>query len=337
MNPALYLPADEFAEQFADVLSKNFDIAADFLELSALLSYEGQAFSNDIIRTLEQLAEGEYEDVDAEIKMREDAATAAVNCMASRKNILSESYPFEIDNYGDVVYFIGDLYDVGQNAYLLSLILSNLKSITPLLNRDGVHPTAADERDLRRFFQYFATAAIAGEVGGQAWSFGFPRPDRSGFIPKLSQIWDTLNDGEVGAHASAPSSPKDDGIDVFAWRGHQDGLPGFLFVAAQVASGKNWESKSLRDHIGNAFPKRWFKTPPASNMIPYHVIPFVLPEERFRDKVHVLGNILHRLRVPSRVSEAVILVHEGVKVEAFELLAEASLWLQSYVNRIRTL
>ena len=333
MNPVLYFPTDEFA----DDKSSNYDLAADFLELSALFSKEDQSFSQDIIRTLELAAEAEYDDVDTEVRIREDAAIGAVNRMSTRQRVLSKSYPFELDNDGEVIFFSGDLNDLGQTAYLVSLILSNLKSITPLLGGHDVHPTDAEVDNLRKYFQYFATAAIAAEVGGPAWSFGSPRPDKSGFLRKLSEIWETLKDGEVGADASAPKSPKDDRIDIFAWRRHEDGLPGFLLIAAQVASGKDWNSKSIKGHVIDAFPKRWFKRLPASTMIPYHVIPFTLPDESFRDEVNQFGIVLHRLRVPPRVSEAVDLVQMGVRVEAFHLLGDASQWIQSYVERMKAL
>ena len=72
-------------------------------------------------------------------------------------------------------------------------------------------------------------------------------------------------------------------------------------------------------------------------MVAYHVIPFARPDEKFRDDVLVLGNVLHRLRVPLRVSEAASLVSNGVAVEAFDLLDGASEWIQSYVKRMKAL
>lgn len=198
----------------------------------------------------------------------------------------------------------------------------------------GVHPSDKDVRDLRKFFQYFATAALAAEVWGQAWSFGFPRPDGSGFQAKLSEIWKVLRDGIVSSDSSAPPSPKDGGIDVFAWRVQNDGLPGFTLAAAQVATGGDWKDKSIVANVQRAFPSRWFaQRPPVTAMSPYHVIPFARRDDKFRDDVAVLGNVLHRLRVPLRVREASGLVDAGVSVEAFDKLAEASNWMRSYLGR----
>ena len=112
--------------------------------------------------------------------------------MASRRQVLTTSYPFAIDKDGGVVFFTGQQEDLGQTAYLVSLILSNLRSMSPLLESEEVHPTQEETKDLRKYFQYLATVAIAAEVGGPAWSFGFPRPDATGFLTKLSEIWKSL-------------------------------------------------------------------------------------------------------------------------------------------------
>ena len=333
MNRVLYFPSDEFANDSPP----NLDLAADFLELNALFSKDGQSFSEDIVNALELTAETEYNDVDTEIEIREEVAAGAVARMSSRKRILATSYPFNIDDDGDVIFFTGEQTDLGHTTYLVSLILSNLKSVSPLLVGSDAHPTEKEVRRLRQYFQYLATAAIAAEVGGPAWSFGFPRPDGTGFLTRLTEIWAFLRDGKVGADPSAPPDPKDDQVDIFAWREQKDGLPGFLLIAAQVATGRNWKSKSIKNHVERVFAQRWFSPAPVTEMVAYHVIPFARPDEKFRDDVLVLGNVLHRLRVPFRVSEAASLVSNGVEVEAFDLLGDVSEWVQSYVERTRAL
>ena len=331
MSGAIYLPPDEFHSAIA----ADLDLAADYLELNAIYSSDGQSFSEDIVGTLELTAEEEYTDVDAEMKIREEIATGAIARMTTRKRVHQESYPFEIDEYGDVISFTGEEPDPGQTAYIVSLNLSNLKSVSPLLADYDLHPSKEDVDNLRRYFQYLATAAIAGEVGGPAWSFGFPRPDGSGFLTKLSEIWGSLRDGSVNPDPSAPPNPKDDQIDIIAWREQRDGLPGFLLVAAQVATGGDWKEKSIKAHVAGVFATRWFNPTPVTSMVPYHVIPFSRPRKEFRDDVLVLGNVLHRLRVPFRVREACSLVEEGIAIEAFEQLGDASEWIHSYVERVR--
>ena len=331
MRPPVYLPSDEFG----GAAPPNLDLAADYLELKAVLSSEGQSFSEDIVDTLELAAESRFEDVNAEVEGREEVAAGAVSRMASRKHALEAAYPFELDARGSMVSFTATEPDHAQAAYLVSLLLSNLRAVTPLLASSHAHPTDKEVHLLRMYFQYFATAAIAAEIGGSAWSFGFPRPDGTGFVTKLSEIWAVLRDGTVRPDPSAPRSPKDDKVDIFAWRDPRDRLPGFLLVAAQVATGRNWKEKPLKQHVDRVFPMRWFSRLPATEMVTYHVIPFARPDASFRDDVLTLGNVLHRLRVPRRVAEAAGLARDGAAIEAFDRLGEATEWIRSFVDRSR--
>ena len=130
----------------------------------------------------------------------------------------------------------------------------------------------------------------------------------------------------------APRQPKDDQIDVFAARPHPDGLPGFPFAAAQVATGRNAREKSLKGHL-NAFKGRWFGTPPVTDFIAYMIVPFATADDQFVDDVRVMGNVLHRLRVPRRVAEAARLVEAGVGIEGYDQLAEVAQWVTDYRKR----
>lgn len=324
----LYLPSDAFADNGPP----NRDLAADWLELNAFLSADGQAFCANIVDALELSVDTD----DGMPDTAEDVASGAMNRVAERQKALLEAYPFAFDASGDTVAFrAGKAPNIGQTAYLLCLVLSNLRAVSPLLVGSAVHPDAVEEKYMRRSFQYFATAALAAEVGGPAWSFGFPRPDGSGFIEKLTEIWAGIGDSTVEADPTAPRQPKDDAVDIFACRERSDRLPGFLFAAAQVATGKNWGDKSIRNHIRNVFPHRWFARAPATEIVPYHIVPFALPDDTFRDNVLVLGNVLHRIRVPRRVLEAGELAAKGVAIEAFDRLAEGASEMQRYLDRVR--
>ena len=162
MSPAVYLPPDAFGGREPPDL----DLAADYLELGAVFSGDGQSFSADIVDALELAAEAGSDDVDAEMRNREEVAAGAVARMSSRKRILSAAYPFDLDDRGDTVVFTAEWPDPGQAAYLVSLLLSNLRALSPLLDGSSMHPSDPEVRELRRHFQYFATAAIAAEIGG---------------------------------------------------------------------------------------------------------------------------------------------------------------------------
>ena len=310
----------------------DLDLAADYLELKAVLSAEKRSYSQDIFNAMDMLADRDFDSVNAEMEERDPILIDTVGRIQLRKNILKSTYPFKLDEQGDVLYFTAEKLNLAQTAYIISLLLSNLRELSPLLIDYKRNPSEKDKRRLREYFQYIATTAIAAEVGGRAWSFGFPRPDQSGFVEKLTEVWSVIKDGDVNPDPSAPSQAKDDGIDVFACREPKDGLPGYLLIAAQVATGKDWKEKSILADINHRFPKRWFGRQPATKMIAYHVIPFARPDETFRDDVLSVGNLLHRLRVPCRVLEAQDLIEKGVSIEGFNKLEEAPVWIMDYIS-----
>lgn len=324
---ALYLPIDEVTGPSIDA-----DRAADFLELTAFFADDSTARTSELANAAALPAE-DHVDLQEEMQEgEEEIVSTAVNRIDTRQRALKATYPFRLDSTGDLLKYKLDEESFGQAAYILSLVLSNLRALTPVLDGSGLHPDCAEVRKLREYFQYFATAALAAEIQGEAWSFGFPRPDRSGFIKKLEQIWVRLQDSSVEPQTGAPKHPKDDQIDVFAARPHLDGLPGFPLAAAQVATGRNARGKSLKGHL-DTFKGRWFRTPPVTDFIAYMIMPFATPDDQFVDDVRAMGNVLHRLRVPRRVAEAGQLVEAGVMIEGYDRLAEAAQWVANYRGR----
>ncbi len=328
MSVELYFPRDEF-----DIKYPNFDLAADYLELTAFFSDQSRSFTKDLINAMEIGADDDYSDVEEEMTDREEIVSDTARRIEGRRQALNEAYPFALDGDGDVLTYVGGEPSLAQAAYSLSLILSHLKAVSSVLVGSTVYPTEGEIRELRMYFQYFATAALAAEVNGRAWSFGFPRPDKTDFHTKLAEIWGVFRDGVLQAAVGVPDRPKDDQIDIFAARLHRDGLPGFLLAAGQVATGENWREKSLRTHLQHVFPSRWFGQQPVTMMMCYHIIPFTRPDDEFVDDCRILGNVLHRLRVPYRVAEAQGLHHQGLAIEAFDLLPEAVDWVKAYAKR----
>lgn len=324
---ALALPLDATTDRRIDV-----DAAADYIELTAFFSGDDAARTSDLANAVslaseEDLAEGQDE-------VEEETVSSAVYRIKERRRALEAAYPFRLECEGSVLTCVFDKKSFGHSTYILSLLLSHLRALSPILAASDLHPSKEEVPRMREYFQYAATAALAAEVQGQAWSFGSPRPDKSGFLPKLKEIWRTLRDGRVEAQVGAPTRPKDDQIDVFAARTQADRLPGFLLAAAQVATGKNAWEKSVKGHI-DTFRKRWFGAQPSTDFIPYMIVPFARADRQFVDDVRVMGNVLHRLRVPQRVAEAESLVRAGVSVEAYDQLSDVAAWVNHYRSRTR--
>lgn len=330
MSPPLYLPSDAVTGRHKDL-----ELVADYLELSAFLSRDFSALTSEITNPIAIAGVQETHDSDEDTMDEGEALIAGtVETMANRRRVLLNNYPFRLDDCGHVVRCELSDVSLGRCAYIVSLVLSNLRWLTPVLGDVRIHPRTQEVEALRMYFQYFATAALAAEIQGDAWSFGFPRPDGSGFLEKLKSIWVEIRDGQVGVRPGSPSKPKDDQVDVFAARQHRDRWPGFLLAVAQVATGKRAYSKSLTGHI-KPFRSRWFYPyEPVTDFIPYMIVPFVSNRERFMDHVQACGNVLHRLRVPRRVDEARYLVEEGRTVEGYERLQAAVKWVHRYRERV---
>ena len=260
---ALYLPADSVTGHEIDV-----DLMADYLELTAFFAVDDSARSSDLIDAALLGTTEAHADVDDEMHDgMEESVGRTVNRLWKRQDILGSEYPFRLDPGGDILTCEPAEDAFGQAAYVLCLVLSNLVPTSQILAGSDVHPD--DVRKLRAYFQYFATAALAAEMHGTAWSFGFPRLDGSGFLEKLAEIWRTLGDGHVKPQQGAPQQPKDDRVDVFAARPHRDGLPGFPIAAAQVATGRNARAKSLKGHL-SAFREPVVQDPAGDGFHPLH-------------------------------------------------------------------
>ena len=331
-----YFPAEELVDGIP-----NWDMSADYLELYAYFSKSSYAPFSTLTNALEVATEKDREDVDGDTFF-DNFTSETREVIKERALALGDAYPFEmIDNGNTLRYVKTDLQDstmpkvFGQAAYVISLVLSNRSPMSNILDVPNAVLEETEVNEIRSYFQYFATSAMAGEIVGRAWSFGFPRLDGSGFQKKLREVWGELDDGTVNPHPGAPKHAKDGGVDVFAARLHRDGRPGFLLAAAQVATGGNWKEKDILGKMNNEFKMTWFSRQPATKFICYHIIPFTCSD---KDKYSLycsrFGNILHRLRLPYRVMEACRLRDEkDISIEAFEELDKAVEWVQEYRSR----
>ena len=170
-------PADELTQE-----PRDFDRAADYLELTAFFARHSRVATSDIANQARISAEQGHSDLDTEMRSGEEGLlTGTIERLEARREILgSSAYPYDLDVGGDILVCRIQEKSLGHAAYILSLVLSNLKALSPILGGSSLHPDDNEARQLREFFQYFATAALATEIQGSAWSFGFPRPDAFG-------------------------------------------------------------------------------------------------------------------------------------------------------------
>lgn len=322
-----YFPHDKLSGTNLDP-----DLAADVCELAAFFDVDGSFLLSDLRNDVE-IGGDEYDNVDAHNRFGNEPLDAAVSVIEHRMKLLGAAYPFELDEVGSELTYSGDL-NWARSGYLLSLVLSHLKALSPVLDTANLQPNDADIAQLRNWFQQISAPALAAEMcGGTAWAFGDPRPDHSPFLRKLQQIWAEIKDGTVEATPppGAPKRVKDDEIDVIAARPHPDGGPGFPIAIAQVATGKDWALKSVRNRVQNVFFHFWFVKGPASQICSYHVIPFIIKADEMYLKTLELGHIIHRLRLARLLASAEQdVAADRIRSEGVDAFEPLSRWLIQY-------
>ncbi len=302
-------------------------ILADWIELRALVSTT--ASCADIVRLQGRLSDSEHatsrdpltnEDLEEEIleTNSSDLADAVFSELEFRSSLLGDAFPFVLNvrpGAWSIRFVASRLSDAGARAYLFCLLVSGL--------RDGRLPTSKVKEpleDFARLFQDLAQCTAVIFLGGQGTSFGWPRPDRSGFLDAVNRFASDFQVGEAKKSPPPSSSrqEKDEGIDVIAWRSFADGRAGKLLMLGQVASGNNWQEKSVKVDA-ERFLVDWFSTKPAHHFIPamfiacpqYHAfspVKEVVYDEAVRDRCRRnelnLGLVFDRLRIVETVQKA---------------------------------
>jgi hypothetical protein len=307
----------------------------DWLELRAFTSAEGRA-SIDHLRGASEIDDeadvGQIDDDD------EVAARLAGNVDAEvekREQALGDVYPFEYSDGGVLGLNTRWAESAGQVGYLFCLAVDNF-ALRGLLH-DEIEACRPELREARRLFQILATVATAGRVSGPTFSFGWPRPDGSGFHAKLTSVWAEFRDGQV---VSPPPSDwadaKDGGVDVVGWSPRADRLPGTRLILGQAASGANWRQKAFvpeaRTLLDELFHPRPVSEPEFVTLVPF------LPDERdARSLKHQLGILLGRLMLPVEAEAGVRLAERGTHtVEDATQWTKIVEWLEALQRRFPT-
>jgi hypothetical protein len=288
---------------------------ADWVEIAALASPRG-TYALPRLKRIWDTNRG-FEDTDPEGQSKreedtdeqgvggrdDDAFLDSINDeLAERSQALGTTYPFRISDGGQSLV-LEDTLDAGQSIYLFCLLLTHCNKGDIL---DGTWKPLINHR-VRDLFQACSTIAAAGEVNGCAMSFGWPRPGKNpAFLKKLHSVYKLFGEGKPvkRPRRGAAIMVKDEEIDVIAWKPRVDRVAGTYYLLGQVASGDNWQCKSIKGGSIDYFHRTWFTLPPASPGIASIFIPHAVPpgEGSRRDRMDLLtekyGIILYRLRIP---------------------------------------
>jgi hypothetical protein len=328
---------------------------ADWVEVATLSSARGTYALSRLKRFWDTHRETESTDPEGRSRREEDTDEEGVSGsdedifldsitdeLAERSRVLDGCYPFAIAHTGYRLTLISPL-NAGQSIYLFCLLLTNC-SKGDVLNGTWV---PAIDHQVRDLFQACSTVAASAEVNGCAISFGWPRPnDNMPFLQKLHEVYSIFGEGRpvTTPRPGAAIMVKDEEIDIIAWRPRLDRAPGTIYLLGQVASGHNWEDKSIKGGI-DYFHRTWFDQAPASNPIASIFIPHAVPpanggsrKDRMNLLVAKFGTILDRLRIPALTVRGITLATEnnGWVVERVGDIASIGTWVTDQIAALRT-
>lgn len=329
-------------------------LLADWCEMKALSSPAG-SFRLDLLRRLWDVnRQAEHTDTQGFTDPEDDTdhqgahgadeeafISSVTTELGERAEALKDSYPFSLsrNNRLTVVGPPGP----GGYSYIFCLLLtySNAKE---LLNGTWRPDVTNKTRDL---LQVSSTLAAAGEIAGCAISFGWPRPNGNPpFLRKLQSVYALFGEGSVvkRPRRGVSPAPKDEEIDIIAWRPRPDRAPGTYYLLGQVASGDNWMGKPIEGKPIEQFHRNWFTQSPASTAKGYIFIPHSVPPVDFEgtraERINAItvryGIIIDRLRLPALVELGLQLVADkesnNFTIERAEEIGQISNWVNSQLR-----
>lgn len=202
-----------------------------------------------------------------------------------RQELLGDLYPFVLAQKGATNWELtrrdAVSIEVGlaHHVYIGALVMASFKhGHIKKQPRDGGQWKNL-EKKIAGQFQHLAAYAAA-SLMGEAYSFGWPRPNKAGFRDAAVEAMKCLGWGKVRDTFPLDSTgkEKDGTVDVIAWRAFRDRTFGALVLFGQVASGNNWYGKPIDQYLNEKF-LRYLDPAPCTRYIGATFIPFLLHTE----------------------------------------------------------
>jgi hypothetical protein len=249
-------------------------LAADWMELAAILNSRRTSSPADLVRSLAILDEPEHgvvsldglidgqEDDDGldDEKLEEEIIQSASEQWASdvreelgtRATSLSDAYPFQITGSGtDWLLRYQPQPERHDHLFYSCCLLITARRYS-LITRDVPN--------MDKMMQIIAYLVAGRLVEGTSYWFGWPRPDDTNqMVAAIEEVLKRMGFSELllAPPVWSVGDEKDEGIDIVAWKNFGDGLPARIVLYGQVASGKNWEGKSVTQYTESTIPI-WF-------------------------------------------------------------------------------
>lgn len=311
----------------------------DWLEFKVLSNEYGLYRLNDLRALIEELQDQEAKAVAELDNWVSGVIEKITNEISFRSKTLDFAYPFTIEDDGKTLQ-LSDNASPGGQVYLYCLIFSHI------VRKDVLELSPPSENADRDIMQICSTLAAAAVAGGNAVSFGWPRPDSSGFLTALRRAYALFGEGTQIVDAPIPgSSPwvKDAGIDVIAWGNVVDGSAGKPYYLGQVASGDNWEGKPIRSDIAQFHA--FFVSMPASMHTEAMFVPNCTEpqttesyDERLTWLTRKYGSIYNRYRLPRYAEEGYDLAtqHDPQRhIERHEHFEQVVEYVENFKNMLQ--
>jgi hypothetical protein len=239
--------------------TRKIALAADWLEIAAVMSSRSSSSSADLARSLAVIEDDEHARISIEPDSGEVLEEEILNHEGEqwisdvreeifiRSTSLGDSYPFNLIGNGRA-WRVEHVADGGRHDhlfYLCCLIITARRHRLVLVDFD----------EMDKVLQVVAYLVAGRLVQGEAYWFGHPRPDSTRMKEAVEVM---LNRMGFDAPAVVPpiwsiGRENDDGVDLVAWRNFGDRLASRIVLYGQVASGKNWEDKPVARHVEATF------------------------------------------------------------------------------------
>lgn len=327
-------------------------VLADWVELQVLLS-EDPVAEHQLIRSQAAQSEPDHGEVMMELDLgavdeeiletsADELSQRVYEELTYRESVLGTLYPFELTfEYGKWALRRRETSDSSEQAahgaYVCCLLIAAMHS--ELLPIPTQHALFTRSAKIMQIESYLTAAEI---LGGSAYWFGYPRPDRSNMLSAVQKLVEAMGVGV--ALSERPSwlsrNAKDGTVDIVAWRPFRDGQPAAVVAYGQVASGRNWETKPIGAYLeGNFLP--WFIEPPSHKYIELLFVPFLqhhklcesssedyreVAREQARNRERNFGIVIDRLRLTELMAASKV----GGRYDKAEYMnheAEAEAWV----------
>ena len=206
--------------------------------------------------------------------------------LSLRQDVLGDLYPFVLSRKGATNWQLvrrnatSIQAAVAHSVYVGTLVMASFRhGHIAKQSRGGDFAWKSLELKIAEHLQHLATYGAA-MLMGEAYSFGWPRPDKSAFRDAAIDAVTALGLGKVRDDFPLDSTgrEKDGTVDVIAWRSFRDRMHGALVLFGQVASGDNWNSKPIYTYLDEKF-LRYLDPAPSKHYIGATFIPFLLHTE----------------------------------------------------------